>query len=111
MAGTPFQVSSNVGCGPSKSHISWWTSWKNHCNSPLVASSATILFAYRFVPARLAAQGQGKALPVLKYTIFRAGSKAGVPQIDAPPCCQLVPAHVAGLGVQKRHKSLPVAGA
>src|ERR1700690_1031480 len=59
MAGMPFQLNSTVGCGPSKSHISWWTSWKNHCNSPLVASTDTILDAYRFVPARLPAQGHG----------------------------------------------------
>src|ERR1700684_717649 len=96
MAGMPFQVNSSVGCGPSKSHISWWAYWKNHCNSPVVASSATILDEYRFVPARAAVQSQGKALPVLKYTILRTGSKVGVPQIDAPPCCQEVPAHVAG---------------
>src|ERR1700677_2410782 len=96
MAGMPFQLSSTVGCGPSKSQRSWWVSWKNHCNSPLVASSATILAEYRFVPARLPPQNVLSALPVLKYTILRVGSKVGVPQTDAPPCCQLVPAHVAG---------------
>src|ERR1700683_763041 len=52
MAGIPFQLSSTVGCGPSKSHRSWWAYWKYHFNSPVVASSATMLDAYRFAPAR-----------------------------------------------------------
>src|SRR5580704_13462867 len=43
--------------------------------------------------------------------MLRVGSKVGVPQIEAPPCCQEVPAQVAGAVVQNRHNSLPVAGA
>src|SRR6202041_3425669 len=116
MAGMPFQLNSTDGCGLSRSHISWWVSWKNHCNSPVVASSAKILVAYRFAPARpeaimLLSGSASVALPVLKYTILRVGSKVGVPQTDAPPCCQLVPAHELGSVVQKRQRSFPVAGA
>ena len=47
---------------------------------------------------------------MLKYTILRAGSKVGVPQTGAPPCCQELPAHVAGLVVQKRHRASPSPG-
>src|ERR1700733_3729586 len=94
MAGIPFQLNSITGCAASKSHRSWWTIWKNHCNSPVVASSATMLSEYRLAPSRLTPSEASPGLPTEKYTILRVGSNVGVCQ--TPPPCMALLGHVLG---------------
>src|ERR1700728_3207367 len=77
MTGIPFQLNSITGCAASKSHRSWWTIWKNHCNSPVVASSATMLSEYRLAPSRLTPSEASPGLPTEKYTIFEGWIERG----------------------------------
>ena len=78
-----------------------WTQRSSRISNP----DGSVVFEMK--DAQVPADWSQLATDIVVSKYFR---KAGVPQTDAPPCCQESPAHVAGSVVQNRHSIFPVDG-